>query len=299
MNQPIETFLTALYTRVDDWVQANAPTLRAGKVGAKPTFTESEVLTLSLAQHWLGFGSERDFLRFVTNNYLYLFPKLLSQSQFTRRARNLCWWMNCLRRDLVEGAGWHLCEYRIVDTTPVVVRHWRRYGLGHLLLPEASLGYCAAKRETFYGYRLVALTTLDGVITDWGLIPANRDEREGALDLLEGYAGLVCLGDKGFLDDCRQERLFEGRGIVLITPKRRNQAAQNPPGVDAFFGDFRRRIETTFAQAKEQLGLERPRARSLWGVLCRVIGKITALTLAAVVNRENGRAPLEMANFAF
>jgi hypothetical protein len=295
MNQSVETFLVALDTRVDDWVQHNAAAMAAGRAGAKPVFSDSEVITLALAQHWLGFASERGFVRFVGDNYRHLFPKLL----FTRRVRNLCWWTNRLRRDLVAGAGWHLSEYRLVDTTPVVVRHWRRHGVGHLRLPDAALGYCAAKRETFYGYRLVAVTTLDGVITDWGLVPANGDEREGALDVLWDYAGLVCLGDKGFLDAVRQGILSEERGTLLITPKRRNQGEQNPEGFDALFGDFRRRIETTFAQAKEQLGLERPRARSLWGVLSRLIAKITAHTLAAVVNREHGRAPLEMANFAF
>ena len=66
----------------------------------------------------------------------------------------------------------------MIDSTPIQVRHWRRYGRTHLMLPEAALGYCAAKKETFYGYRLVVLTTLAGVITDWELIPANADERE-------------------------------------------------------------------------------------------------------------------------
>ncbi len=53
---------------------------------------------------------------------------------------------------------------QLIDGTPVQVRHWRRFGKGHLLLPEAALGYCAAKKETFYGFRLLAVTTLDGII---------------------------------------------------------------------------------------------------------------------------------------
>jgi len=60
------------------------------------------------------------------------------------------------------------------------VRHWRRLGKGHLLWPEASLGYCAAKKETYYGFRLLAVTTLDGIIVDWNLFAANADERIGA-----------------------------------------------------------------------------------------------------------------------
>ncbi len=46
----------------------------AGKVGAKPVFSDSEVLTLSLAQHGYGFASEQEWLRFVRNPFGPLFP---------------------------------------------------------------------------------------------------------------------------------------------------------------------------------------------------------------------------------
>src|SRR5713101_729755 len=185
MNMPLDAFLTALYTKVDDWYQAHGQALLAGKVGAKPLFADSEVITLALAQHWCGFDKERECLRFIDNNYRALFPHLLSQSEFNRRARNLCWLINALRRWVVAQMGAYAEEYRLIDSTPIQVRHWRRYGRTPLLLPEAALGYCAAKKETFYCYRLLVLTTLEGVITDGGLSPANADEREAALDLLE------------------------------------------------------------------------------------------------------------------
>jgi hypothetical protein len=82
MNMPVEAFLTTLYTITDDWYQQHAPRLLAGKAGKKPLFSDSEVITLSIAQHWLGIPDEREFLRFVRNNFLPLFPRLVSQSQF-------------------------------------------------------------------------------------------------------------------------------------------------------------------------------------------------------------------------
>lgn len=91
MNMPMDAFWSALYTIVDDWYKAHAPTLLAGKAGKKPEFSDSEVITLSLGMHWLGYGDEREFLRFVRNNFLPFFPGLISQSQFNRRARNLLW----------------------------------------------------------------------------------------------------------------------------------------------------------------------------------------------------------------
>jgi hypothetical protein len=299
MNMPMETFLTALYTYVDDWYQTEGTSLLAGKFGRKPEFSDSEVLTLVLAQHWCGFAKERDWLRFVRHNYLALFPRLLSQSEFNRRARNLCWLLNRLRYSVVARLEAFSEPYRLTDGTPIHVRHWRRFGKGHLLLREASLGFCAAKRETFYGYRLVVLTTLDGIITDWALAPADRDEREAAADLLEDYRNLVVLGDKGFLDHFRQQLLSELAGNRLLTPKRKNQKEQNSPAWDARMNRLRRVIETTFAQAKDFFGLEKPRARTWWGLLSRLIAKITGLTVVAWVNKQNGRSPLALADFSF
>jgi hypothetical protein len=299
MNMPVDAFLTALYTKVDDWYQTQGPVLLAGKVGAKPLFADSEVITLALAQHWCGFQKEREWLRFIAHNYRALFPHLLSQSEFNRRARNLCWLINALRHWVVEQMGAYEAEYRLIDGTPIQVRHWRRYGRTPLLLPGAALGYCAAKKETFSGYRLVILTTLTGVITDWELIPANADEREAALDLLESYRDRTIFGDKGFLDQLRQALLAERTGNQLLTPKRANQKAQQPPAWEALMSRFRRLMETTFSQGKDCFGLERPRARTLWGLLSRLIAKLTGMTIAAWANVGQGRSPLALADFTF
>ena len=223
----------------------------------------------------------------------------MSQGQFNRRAHGLCWLMNRMRQHVVERMGVARPPFLLIDGTPVKVRHWRRYGKGHLLLPEAALGHCAAKRETFYGFRLLALTTPDGVIVDFDLFAADVDEREAALDLLAGRHRLSVLGDKGFLDGRRQAALYEEQGLLLLTPKRKNQKEQNAPEWDARMNRARRLIETVFAQAKDAFGLERPGARSVWGILSRVIAKITGMTLAAECNRRQGQSPLRLAEFAF
>jgi len=70
------------------WYQHNAPRLLAGKAGKKPLFSDSEVMTLSLAQHWRGINEEREFLRFVKNNHLPLFPRRIDQSQFNQSQFN-------------------------------------------------------------------------------------------------------------------------------------------------------------------------------------------------------------------
>jgi len=298
-DMSVEAFLTVLYCVVDELYKQHAPAFLKGKVGCKPEFSDSEVLTLMIAQHWCGFQKEAPFLRFIHNNYLALFPRLIDQSQFNRRARNLCWLLNQVRYEVLKQMDVLQETIRLIDGTPVHVRHWRRYGKGHLVLEEAALGFCAAKKETFYGYRLVVMTTPDGVITDWELIPGNADEREAAWDLLYEYRDVFTLGDKGFLDRLRQEVLEEDRDVVLLTPKRTNQKEQNPAGWDAALNRVRRLIETMFSQSKEGFGMEKPYARTLWGLKSRIIAKLTGMTIAAWFNKHNGRTPLQLAGFTF
>src|ERR1700694_5199161 len=104
-DMSVETFLTVLYGVGDELYHKHAPTWLCGKVGAKPEFGDSEVLTLMVAQHWCGFQKEATWLRFVHNNYRALFPRLLDQSQFNRRARNLCWLLNGLRQEILTQMG--------------------------------------------------------------------------------------------------------------------------------------------------------------------------------------------------
>ena len=78
----------------------------------------------------------------------------------------------------------------------------------------------------------------------------------------------------------RQRVLLEECGVRLLRPKRTNQKEQNGPEWDALMNRLRRMIETSFAQAKHTLGLERPGARGLWGVLSRLIAKLTGMTIA-------------------
>jgi hypothetical protein len=236
-----------------------------------------------------------DFPAFHKEQLSVFVPSLAGSEPFNRRARNLCWLLNRLRHALVKQMGALQEEVRLIDGTPVQVRHWRRFGKTHLCLPEAALGHCAAKKETFYGYRLVVLTTVEGIITDWELIPGNADEREAAWDILYEYHDLLSLGDKGFLDAPTQQVLDEDRGVVLLTPKRKNQKQQNPPHWDAVLNRTRRLIETAFSQSKEGFGIEKPYARSLWGVLCRIIAKLTDMTLAAWINKQRGRSLLILA----
>ena len=105
------TLLTIIFVLVDDWHQQYGkhlvPPISALPV-LQPTFSDSEILSLLLAMDYFPYPGEQQFLGFMRANYLDLFPKLLEQSQFNRRARRLEGLIEELRRFWVKEMGANL-----------------------------------------------------------------------------------------------------------------------------------------------------------------------------------------------
>jgi hypothetical protein len=301
MSMPFDTFLIGLYLIVCDWLQAEGQRYIRPQGGRPPALSDAEMLTLILAHHRAyGAWEERRWLRWLHHNgYRAWFPHLLEQSAYNRRARHLSGVLRALRVSLAQELLADEAPEAVTDSTPIQVRHWRRYGPRHLALPDAELGYCAAKREYFYGYRLLALVTLSGIVIDWSLLPATADERDGLDALLVDEEQWRLWGDKGFIDAARQERLEGEQGIVLRTPKRRNQREQPTAAERAELAAKRPIVETTFAQAKKYVNLEKPGARTWSGLGLRLAAKMAALMLIAWANVQHGRSPLSYVEFAW
>jgi hypothetical protein len=122
----INELLTIIFVLVDDWHQESGKKLLKGKSGAKPEFTDSEVITLMLAQDFIPYPSETQYIGHIRANYLALFPKLLDQSQFNRRSRALRLLVEQLRRSWIIQKGWHRHANYLLDTKPVPVMGYKR-----------------------------------------------------------------------------------------------------------------------------------------------------------------------------
>jgi hypothetical protein len=300
MDMDFDTFLIGLYLMVDEWLQREGQRYLRPEGGAPPRLSDAEMLTLLLA-HQLSQARwrERQWLRYLRHNYQSWFPALTSQSAYNRRARNLWGVLNALRIQLTREVSAHMAPEGVTDGTPIHVRHWRRYGPHHLSLPGAELGYCASKREYYYGYKLLALVTVSGIIIEWGLLPASADEREGFEEMMQEDEGWLVWGDKGLLDRERQHRLEQEQSIMLVTPTRSNQREQLHPALKEQLAATRPIVETTFAQAKEFLDLEKPHAYTWRGLVVRIVAKLTALAVVAWANVRRGISPLSFVHFAW
>jgi hypothetical protein len=162
MAMPIELLFLVTYVLVDDWYERKGRSLVHRTVGDIPTFSDSEMLTLMLAIDFFEFTSERRDLAFLRANDRSLFPHLLTQGQYNRRARQLGYLLNALRQDWASELGVQWENHFLLDTTPVIAVGYRRSKRQSDFLGSAAYGYCAARRMKYFGYKLAMLTTRDG-----------------------------------------------------------------------------------------------------------------------------------------
>jgi hypothetical protein len=154
---------------------------------------------------------------------------------------------------------------------------------------QASAGYCAARKWSYFGYKLVMLTTLKGVPLVYDVVPAHLDEREAAESVVYRVRDCDIFGDKGFIGDDWQAQIRQATANRIWTNKRANQSQQNPPAFDSLLRHVRERIESTF-HCLQNTGrnLERLLAKTVHGLCSRVIAKVTSLVLKQLLRSSFG-----------
>lgn len=129
------------------------------------------------------------------------------------------------------------------------------------------------------------------------LAPASHHDVKVAPELLESYrSGITVGGDKGYVG--LDKLLDPNFDCKLVVQNRQNQAP-NTAREKCFLALFRKIVETTNSQLTEQFNIQYTRAKSAWGLMSRVIGKITAHTLAVYLNILAGRPLLAVKSIVF
>lgn len=289
MTVDAELLLTAIFVLVDDWYQQEGIHLLQGKRGVKPQFSDSEVITLLLAMDYFPFPGETQFLGFIRANYLALFPSLIAQSQFNRRARGLRLLVEELRKHWALRLGVALQTQFLLDTKPVPVMGYKRDKRHSDFAGRADYGVCVARKMKYFGFKLVLLSTLDGIPVAYELVPANSDERAAAEEVLTILWNCDVFCDKGFLGEDWQREWRDDQGNRIWTPKRINQHVQHPEGFDQWLNSLRERIEGAFNVLQNTgRNLERLLRKTVLGLVTHVIAKITSHTLKLVLRRFYG-----------
>lgn len=285
----IPDLLTTIFVLVDDWYQSNGPKTPKGKPGVKPVFSDSEMMTLMLAQDYIPYPGETQYIGFVRANYLALFPNLLDQSQFNRRARALRLLVEQFRRHWIVRKGWHLLSQFLLDTKPVPAMGYKRSKRHSDFAGSAGYGRCVARNLKYFGYKLVAVTTLSGIPVVYDLVPANADERAAAETVLDYFSFCDFFGDKGFLGLDWQTEVFDQNNNLVWTPRRSNQHYQNDKRLDRWLNSTRERIEGVFHEIQNTgRNIERLLAKTVEGLCTRVTVKMTSHLLRHLLRIDFG-----------
>lgn len=285
----ISDIFTIIFVLVDDWYQTHGIKLLKGKPGAKPTFSDSEVITLMVAQDYIPYASETQYIEFIRANYLDLFPKLVDQSQYNRRSRSLHLLVEEMRRFWIIQKGFHQHFRYLMDTKPIPVMGYKRSKKRSNFLGSADYGYCASRNLKYFGYKLITLTTLGGIPIVYDLVPANLDERLAAEAVIDYISGCDLFADKGYIGFEWQTQIFEQTQNLVWTPQRKNQYCQNTPGLDRWLSRVRERIEGFFHEIQNVgRNIERLLAKTVLGLCTRVVAKLTSHILRYMLRVDFG-----------
>jgi hypothetical protein len=161
----IKEVLTIVYIVVDDAYKKLFGSQSYFRTSAndEPKFTDSEVITLALVAELAGYKSRNAWHNQVKKNHRELFPDLCERSRFVRRLSKLRRAMEQIRQHLLFLMNVDLSRVRVVDSFPVTICHLRRVGSSSQPFEYmASFGYCASKKEHFYGLKVHMVTDTFG-----------------------------------------------------------------------------------------------------------------------------------------
>lgn len=203
----------------------------------------------------------------------YLSGKV-SISRFNRRLHALADWLPLIAETLGE-----ICatgEAFVIDSIPVPVCCRARAWHCRKIRGRIYCGYCAAKDEKFFGWRLHLVCTPTGEPVRFTLLPASLHDLTPLHELADALPeGASLFGDKGYVSAPDADAILKICRVRVIAHPRDNM--QPLEWADEFdLGLYRHTIETVNSQL-EKMGVERLYARTNPGFMLKVVASMIAL----------------------
>ena len=227
VDADLDTLVTALYVKIDDML------VKDRRPGRPVRLSQSELVCLAVAQALLGFRSEHRWIRFAICHLRGAFPYLPHQPGYNKRLRAALPLVKQVIPDLAADSDFWFDNVWIADSTPVECGRSRPTVKRSQMAGWANYGYCASHSRWFWGLRLYLICTPAGMPVLWALADPKVREREVLAAMLDvepqlaaARPGLVLITDKGFAGRPTEADLA-GRGITLLRPSRKDEAARH------------------------------------------------------------------------
>ncbi|MDY3363720.1 IS982 family transposase [Riemerella anatipestifer] len=248
----------------------------------KPKMSDLEVISLNITAEYLSIDSELQLFRKLPNSLI----NKIERSVYNKRKRILSLQIEQIRQRISMEFN-EFEDIFIVDSMPMKVCENARSTRSKICKEQSysspTYGYCASQKLYFYGYKLHAVCSLNGVIKNFDISPASVHDIHYLKDIGEQMRNCTLIGDRGYLSAKVQIDLFNYANIKLDTPMRSNQKGYIPQF--SLYKKKRKRIETFFSQLCDQFMIKRNYAKTFEGFKTRIISKITAATVIQYINK--------------
>jgi hypothetical protein len=235
---------------------------------------DAEILTVAVvAAKFFQNHHERAVCVLGANGYL---SGTLSVSRFNRRLHALA---DCLVfMATALGEVFAQGDVFVIDSIPLPVCRRVRARRCRKVRGREYCGYCAAKKEKFFGWRLHLICTPAGLPVSFTMLPAAFHDLTPLHELAFVLApGARLFGDKAYNSAADEASLLAETAVRLI-PIRKAHMAPHAWFLDEVeLRQYRHTIETVNSQL-EKMGVERLYARTTTGFDLKVYASLIALT---------------------
>ena len=262
-----DALIVAIFTVIDDVMQTVGH-----QTHPLAGVSDSEVLTVAACQ----FGNNHERTLGVMHGMHYLSGRL-SRSRFNRRLHALAHWFTRVLDLLCELFAFGTAAFTL-DSLPVPVCHRVRATRCTKVRGAAFYGYCAAKEEKFFGWRLHLVCTGTGIPVGFDLLPASLHDLNPVYDLAQCLpTGAILYADKAYNSGDDEAWLDGEWGVRLVPIRKRNMTPNSKPE-----GKELRHQRAVIESVNSQLaawGVQRLHARTHMGFVLKFLASLLALVL--------------------
>lgn len=173
--------------------------------GPKPKASDLEIMALSLLQSYLGIESESYFFANIERQLPELAARVGTRRNYNERRKSMYKAVEMVRGQIVEAMRSANPErIFVIDSMRIesccFARAENSAVFRETFPTVPNYGYCAAHKVHFFGYKLHALCTPDGVVEYYDITPANVSDICMLPEVKERFGDCLLLGDTGYLN---------------------------------------------------------------------------------------------------
>lgn len=255
-----------------------------------PKMSDLQIVALSITAESLGIDSENLLFSKLKKEYLPDFPNLVDRTNFNRRRKKMAYYISLISQCIADTIEPDKRTY-IIDSLPLPICKNVRIPRNRICNDDdqvkPSRTYHACHKTYYFGFKLQLIINQSGTPYSAALTTASMHDSQ-YLKCLNDIQLTDCelIADGGYLSKAHQLQLFESFRIQLITPTRINMKQINTDWTPRTRYQ-RKRIETLYSQLGDQMMIKRNYAKSINGLLTRVITKVSAAAVLQMINFEN------------